>query len=60
MSIGDMPLARLVGGESRRFERSEEFVSLTEPGFVKAAINVRFEPERSGHAAALVSAAIGS
>jgi hypothetical protein len=39
---------KLAGGESRRFERPDEFVAFTEPGFVKAAMNFRFEPEGSG------------
>jgi hypothetical protein len=39
---------KLAGGESRRFERPEEFVSFAEPGFVKAAMDFRFEREGSG------------
>jgi hypothetical protein len=39
---------KLAGGESRRFERPDEFAAFTEPGFVKAAMDFRFEPEGSG------------
>jgi hypothetical protein len=39
---------KLAGGESRRFERSEEFTAFAEPGFVKAAMNFRFEPQGEG------------
>jgi hypothetical protein len=39
---------KLVGGESRRFERPEEFMAFAEPGFVKAAMNFRFEPAGAG------------
>lgn len=39
---------KLVGGESRRFERAEEFVAFEEPGFVKAAMNFRFERVDAG------------
>jgi hypothetical protein len=39
---------KLAGGEWRLFDRPEEFVAFAEPGFVKAAMNFRFEPEASG------------
>jgi hypothetical protein len=39
---------KLAGGEIRRFERLEEFTAFTEPGFVKAAMNFRFEPQGKG------------
>jgi hypothetical protein len=39
---------KLVGGENRRFERPEEFTAFAEPGFVKAAMNFRFEPQGEG------------
>jgi hypothetical protein len=39
---------KLAGGETRRFERREEFRAFAEPGFVKAAMNFRFEPRRNG------------
>jgi hypothetical protein len=39
---------KLAGGETRGFERPEDFISFTEPGFVKAAMDFRFEPEGSG------------
>jgi hypothetical protein len=39
---------KLAGGETRRFERPEEFAAFAEPGFVKAAMNFRFEAEGDG------------
>lgn len=36
---------KLAGGETRRFARPEEFTAFAEPGFVKAAMNFRFEPQ---------------
>jgi hypothetical protein len=36
------------GGETRWFERPEEFVAFDEPGFVKAAMSFRFEPVGAG------------
>jgi hypothetical protein len=39
---------KLAGGEWRRFELPEEFVAFAEAGFVKAAMNFRFEPHGSG------------
>jgi hypothetical protein len=39
---------KLAGGATRRFERPEEFTAFTEPGFVKAAMNFRFEPQGEG------------
>jgi hypothetical protein len=39
---------KLVVGETRRFQGPEEFVAFAEPGFVKAAMNFRFEHDGSG------------
>jgi hypothetical protein len=39
---------KLVGGETQRFDRPEEFVAFAEPGFVKAAMNFRVERAGSG------------
>jgi hypothetical protein len=39
---------KLVAGESRRFERPAEFLAFAEPGFVKAAMNFRFEAQGAG------------
>jgi hypothetical protein len=39
---------KLVAGETRRFERPEEFKTFAEPGFVKAAMNFRFKAQRDG------------
>jgi hypothetical protein len=39
---------KLVVGESRRFDRPEEFVAFAEPGFVKAAMNFGFDPAGAG------------
>jgi hypothetical protein len=39
---------KLVAGETRRFERPEEFAAFDEPGFVKAAMNFRFEDDGWG------------
>jgi hypothetical protein len=39
---------KLAGGATRRFERPEEFTAFAEPGFVKAAMNFRFEPQEDG------------
>lgn len=39
---------KLAGGETRRFERPDEFTAFAEPGFVKAAMNFRFEPQGKG------------
>jgi hypothetical protein len=39
---------KLAGGETRRFERLEEFTAFVEPGFVKAAMNFRFQPHGAG------------
>jgi hypothetical protein len=39
---------KLVAGETRRFRQPQEFVAFAESGFVKAAMNFRFEPRGSG------------
>jgi hypothetical protein len=39
---------KLAGGETRRFERPEEFRAVAEPGYVKAAMNFRFEAQGDG------------
>jgi hypothetical protein len=39
---------KLVGGESRRFARPQEFTAFADPGFVKAAMNFRYEPVDAG------------
>jgi hypothetical protein len=39
---------KLAGGESRRFDRPEEFTAFAEPGFVKAVMNFRFNPKGKG------------
>jgi hypothetical protein len=39
---------KLAGGKTRRFERPDEFRAFAEPGFVKAAMNFRFEPRGKG------------
>jgi hypothetical protein len=39
---------KLAGGETRRFDTPEEFKAFAEPGFVKAAMNFRFEPQGEG------------
>jgi hypothetical protein len=39
---------KLATGDIRRFQRPQEFVAFSEPGFVKAAMNFRFERKGSG------------
>jgi hypothetical protein len=39
---------KLAGGESYRFAQPEEFTSFAEAGYVKAAMNFRFEPDGAG------------
>ena len=39
---------KLAGGKTRTFARPEEFVAFAEPGFVKAAMNFRFDRSGSG------------
>jgi hypothetical protein len=39
---------KLAGGETRRFASADEFTAFVEPGFVKAAMNFRFEAREDG------------
>jgi hypothetical protein len=39
---------KIATGDTRRFHRPQDFVAFSEPGFVKAAMNFRFERRGSG------------